>query len=279
MTERARRGLALAALLVAGGCGHATQQRWTNPPDPFRPLNRVFFGFNMGVDRYVAQPVSTVYRGVTPKPFRYAIRNFFRNLSMPIVIINDLLQGRPRLAGRDSLRLLTNATVGFGGIADPATTLGLGYSPQNFGVTAGRWGLGPGSYLVLPFLGPTSVTGLPDIPMRILLSPIGLIGPGLERTATAGANAVSTAESRKEAMSRVRNAVEPYSYMKSGYMQRQWSLIRGELGEDEAPFEPLPEDLLLDDDTEEQTPASPEPPSPVEPPEQSSDASPGSTGG
>ncbi|RMH25820.1 MAG: VacJ family lipoprotein [Planctomycetota bacterium] len=263
MTKGRARALALAALLLAVGCGRATQERWTSPPDPFRPVNKAFFGFNMGVDRYVAQPVSAVYRGVTPKPLRAGIRNFFRNLSMPIVIANDVLQGRPRRAGRDALRFLTNSTVGFGGIADPATTLGLEFSPQNFGVTAGRWGMGPGPYLVLPFLGPTSVTGLPDIPMRLVLSPVGLIGPGLERTATAGVNAVSTAESRREAMRRVREAVAPYEFMKSGYMQRQWSLISGE--DESAPFEPLPEDLL-EDDADTEPSADPEPDS--APPEQ-----------
>ncbi len=251
------------AVIIAASAGCASRERWTNPPDPLEPANRVMFGANMALDRHVAEPISNVYRGVTPEPVRYGVRNFFRNLSMPFVIINDLLQARFGWAGRDTLRFITNTTVGFGGIADPATTLGLEHRRQNFGVTAGVWGLGPGPYLVLPLIGPTSVAGLPDIPMRIILSPVGILGSGLERTATLGVGAVSEAESRRDSVRRVREAIEPYSFVKSGYMQKQWEIIQSiKRDGDDTVFDELPDDIFDDENDQPNTPESPPSPDP-----------------
>lgn len=262
--RRARRSspvrtLAAVICVAVASPGCATRERWTSPPDPLEPANRVMFGANMALDRHVAEPISNVYRGVTPEPVRYGVRNFFRNLSMPFVIINDLLQARFGWAGRDTLRFITNTTVGFGGIADPATTLGLEHRRQNFGVTAGVWGLGPGPYLVLPLIGPTSVTGLPDIPMRILLSPVGILGPGIERTATFGVGAVSDAESRRDAVKRIRESIEPYAFVKSGYMQKQWEMIQTKKRDgDDSVFDDLPDDIFDDENKDPETPLPPD---------------------
>ncbi len=236
----------LLALIAAPAC--ATRERWTDPPDPAQPINRVMFGANMAIHRYIAMPVADVYRGVTPKPVRRGVANFFRNLSMPFVIVNDLLQGRFGWAGRDTLRFITNTTIGVAGIADPATKWGLEYRDQNFGVTAGVWGLGPGPYLMIPLIGPTTATSLPGIPLRIVLSPIGVLGPGIERAVTTGVSAVNQAETRRDRIKRVREAIEPYSYVKSAYTQKQWEMIDKEVGEEEADvFDELPEDLFEED--------------------------------
>lgn len=236
------------ALLLLSGCV-ATQDQWTNPSDPFDSFNRAMFNFNMGVDRHIGDPVALVYTSATPKPVRNGVRNFFNNLSMPFIIVNDLIQGRLGWVGEDTLRFVMNTTIGIGGIFDPATGAGLEHRRQNFGITAGVWGLGPGPYLVLPFIGPTTVTTLPDIPMRILLNPIGIIGPGIEQTTAVAAGAVSGLESRREKMRRVREAVDPYSFVKSGYMQMQWEMIQRKMDDDDAPpFEELPDDIFDDDD-------------------------------
>jgi len=98
------------------------------------------------------------------------------------------------------------------------------------------------------------MVGLPDVPMRIVLNPVAAAGtPAVQATAT-GAGAVSEAETRREKMRRVREAVEPYSFMQSGFMQQQWEIIRrarGDQARDASPlFEPLPELLLEESDSE-----------------------------
>ena len=249
-----RLALIVLAPLVLVGCG-ATNGQWAEPPDPLEPFNRAMFELNMGLDKHLGEPVAEVYTAVAPAPMRDGIHNFFRNLSMPFVIVNSLLQGRLEWAGEDTLRLLMNTTVGIGGIFDPATDAGLEHRDQNFGVTAGVWGLGPGPYLVLPIVGPTTATTLPDIPMRIVLSPVGIIGPGIEQVTAIGVGAVSEVEARRENLRRVREAVDPYSYVKSGYMQQQMEMIRRGRGEGEdLPFDELPDDIFEDESADDAEP-------------------------
>src|SRR5690606_29940561 len=102
------------------------------------------------------RPVAQAYVKVTPAPVRSGFSNFFRNLGTPTVIVNNLLQGKPRAFFTDTLRLLVNTTIGIGGLFDPATQLGLPAGDEDFGQTLGRWGLNSGPYIALPVLGPSS---------------------------------------------------------------------------------------------------------------------------
>ena len=98
------------------------------------------------------------YRAVgLPSPIRTGIGNFFNNLREPIVILNDLFQGKFKQALSDTGRFLVNTTVGIGGLLDPATPLGMTRHNEDFGQTLAVTGRGRGSYIVLPFLGPSNV--------------------------------------------------------------------------------------------------------------------------
>lgn len=236
--------------------------------DPFRPVNQVFFGLNMGIERHIATPISNQYTTIVARPLRKGVSNFFSNLAYAPTILYDILQGRFGQAASDIGRIVINSTLGIAGALDIATEMGLPRREQNFGVTAAMWGLPPGPYIVLPFLGPTTLRGLPDIPVRILLSPITYLDPGAVRVAAGGAGAVDGASSRQDQIRRVREAIDPYEYVHSAYLQKQEDLIRTQRAkrhdEDEVfPFEELPENL---DESVEQ-PAPPPPPSTIPKPD------------
>ena len=134
------------------------------PSDPWEGLNRRVYNFNSKFDRIIFLPARELYRTIFPQFARNGINNAlttwfgeWRNLT------NAALQFRPVLAGKVLGRFVINTTVGIGGIMDPAKELGLTYQREDFGQTLGRWGVGHGPYLVLPFYGPSSVrdtTGL-----------------------------------------------------------------------------------------------------------------------
>lgn len=126
-------------------------------PDPWEGFNRSVFRFNDRLDRYVGKPIARGYRKVTPRVVRKGISNFYRNIRMPLVMINDLLQGKPKAAGQDLSRFVVNATVGIAGFWDPSTRWGIPLNDEDFGQTLGRWGVPTGPYLVLPLLGPSTV--------------------------------------------------------------------------------------------------------------------------
>jgi phospholipid-binding lipoprotein MlaA len=125
--------------------------------DPLEKVNRVVFGFNEGLDRWVLKPAAKGYRWVTPSVVQTGISNFFSNLRQPIVIVNDFLQGKGRQGGADTTRFLLNTTVGIGGFFDVARKVGLEPHDEDFGQTFAVWGMSEGPYIVWPILGGRSL--------------------------------------------------------------------------------------------------------------------------
>ncbi|MFT4861569.1 MAG: phospholipid-binding lipoprotein MlaA [Pseudohongiellaceae bacterium] len=128
--------------------------------DPYEGFNRKMAAFNGQVDRFVIKPAAQGYKAVVPEPVPTLVSNFFSNLADPWTAINQLMQGRAKLAGSDTGRFLVNSTLGVGGLFDVATVVGLPKHQEDFGQTLGVWGVPQGPYIVLPMLGPSSGRGL-----------------------------------------------------------------------------------------------------------------------
>ena len=125
--------------------------------DCFEPLNRATFALNQGLDKVIFKPVAKGYRAL-PNPVKSGTSNALNNLSTLITIPNNLLQGDLKLAGVNTGRLIINSTIGILGIFDVASDMGFPkYVKEDYGQTLGTWGVGPGCYLVLPVLGPSTI--------------------------------------------------------------------------------------------------------------------------
>ena len=125
--------------------------------DCFETVNRGIFAFNQFLDGVIFEPVARGYRYI-PSPIRTGTGNAMGNLSNLITVPNNLLQGDIKQAGVNTARFVINTTVGILGIFDPAASLGFNKEEkEDYGQTLGRWGVGPGCYVVLPILGPSTV--------------------------------------------------------------------------------------------------------------------------
>jgi len=125
--------------------------------DCFEPLNRATFTLNQGLDKVIFKPVAKAYR-VLPSPVRKGTSNALTNLSSLVTIPNNILQGEFSKAGVNTGRFLINTTVGIVGIFNVAGKIGFPeYEKEDYGQTMGAHGIGPGCYLVLPVLGPSTV--------------------------------------------------------------------------------------------------------------------------
>ena len=125
--------------------------------DCFEKLNRGIFTFNQALDGLVFKPVATVYKKF-PSPIKTGVSNSLSNLSNLVTIPNNLLQGDFSLAGVNSGRFLLNSTVGILGFIDVAQHVGMSkYEKEDYGQSLATMGVGPGCYLVLPVLGPSTV--------------------------------------------------------------------------------------------------------------------------
>lgn len=245
-----RRGFAVSLVVLLSGCAAAPTR--PGAPDPLASFNHRMFAFNQVLDRHVMRPISNAYIKVTPRPVRTAVTSFFHNLDYPYVIINDLLQGRFKSAAVSTDAFFWNTTVGIGGIFDIGNKFGLNSLQQNFGATAGVWGIGEGAYLVLPFLGPTSLRALPGIPLSIFSNPLYYANSSALQYSASALNVINTRASLRATINMVNQSLDPYSFVRSGYRQRQNYLIRG----GEASGQQMLEDLGLPADSESGKPSS-----------------------
>jgi phospholipid-binding lipoprotein MlaA len=125
--------------------------------DCFEGLNRATFSFNQGLDKAVIKPIAKGYRKL-PDPVQRGTSNAVKNLSNLITIPNNVLQGDIKLAFINTARLALNTTVGLLGTIDVANKVGFPkYEKEDYGQTLGVWGFGPGCYVVLPVLGPSTL--------------------------------------------------------------------------------------------------------------------------
>ena len=125
--------------------------------DCFEKLNRATFTFNQGLDKAVIKPIAKSYRNL-PDPIQRGTSNAVKNLSNLITIPNNILQGDVKSAMINTGRLVINTTVGLLGTVDVANKMGFPkYEKEDYGQTLAVWGVGPGCYIVLPVLGPSTL--------------------------------------------------------------------------------------------------------------------------
>ena len=152
-------GLMLASVAIADTDGEKSlsKKNTGQVKDCFEGLNRATFALNQGLDKVIFKPVAKGYRKL-PSSIRTGTNNVLVNLSSLITIPNNVLQGEFKTAGVNTGRFIVNTTVGILGIFDVAEKMDFPqYEKEDYGQTFGAWGFGPGCYVVLPVLGPSTV--------------------------------------------------------------------------------------------------------------------------
>jgi len=206
----------LALLLLSGGCAQNPKN-----PDPFEKCNRFFYKVNDGLDKILLKPASDVYTKVVPKPIRHGLGNFFDNLGYGNVILNDLLQGHIKNSVAGVGRMAVNSTVGVAGVFDVATKWNLPGHSNDFGITLGKWGAGPGPYLVLPLYGPSTFRDVPRIPVGMYTNVLHWVD--LPDSVSIPMDVLNLAEDRSRADAAIKfrdeAAIDPYIFMREAYLQ------------------------------------------------------------
>ena len=208
--------------------------------DPFESVNRPIYRANDFIDRRIAKPVTEAYVSYTPQPVQNSVSNFFDNVVYPNVILNDFLQGKVTQGLEDLGRFLVNTTFGFLGVWDMATPLGLEAHDEDFGQTLGVWGMDESIYLVLPFIGPSTVRDVPNLGVSTVTNILFYVpSPYVVPVALLGF--IDLRARLDEAITfRDETAVEPYLFTREAYLQHRKFLIY-----DGNP--PVDDDLYLDD--------------------------------
>ncbi|MFA6118194.1 MAG: MlaA family lipoprotein [Sphingomonas sp.] len=202
------------------------------PGDPLENFNRRMFSAFQSTDRKFIRPAAMAYKHVVPKPVRSGIRNVLSNLGEPIVFLNDLLQFKPGRAIRTLVRFAANSTIGIGGLVDVAGTPGvkLPHRSNGFGNTLAYYGVGPGPYLFLPFVGPTTLRDLIGGQGDGFVLPVAVGNPFDRWQFQVPRGVLSALDQRAESDADMKalldGAVDPYATLRSVYLQNRAAEIQ-----------------------------------------------------
>ncbi len=240
---------------VAAAAGRAAANG-EGSTDPLEGFNRAMYTFNDKLDIYVLKPVAKGYRAALPSPVRTGVSNFFGNLHDPVIMLNNLLQGKVVNAISDFWRFIVNTTVGIYGLFDVASALGLEKHNEDFGQTFGKWGAGEGFYVVLPFIGPSSLRDGIGLYVDEEFYPPNRMEEGSTRDKLLALEVVNRRAQLLDASDILEQAggKDPYVFVREAYRQRRKNLVY-----DGNPPTEQPDSILFEDD-------KPAPTKPAKPP-------------
>ena len=231
--------------LLLTGCASTNTNNQKDYRDPLEPMNRAVFNFNEMVDNNILEPVARGYKKITPDPIELVVGNFFSNLNDVVVLTNSILQLNYESALASSGRLLINTTFGIFGMIDiasdisAASDINLTKRNEDFGQTLGRYGVGSGPYIVLPFLGPSSLRDTVGIGVDgffmdpvtqgitgVFMKDVALLNSVALRLPVAAGRTINTRAQLLDAEKTLEEAaLDKYEFMRDAYIQRRTSLI------------------------------------------------------
>ena len=225
-------GVALLTMLAA--CSSAPNDLSAISDDPYETTNRRVFAFNSGLDSYLVEPAANIYRNAIPEGGQRAVRNHVEWMSMPSTAVNSTLQGKWENAGLALLNFAFNGlTLGLVDIMDEDD------KPQreDFGQTLAHNNVAPGSYVVLPVFGSTTMRGAAGTVVDFVLNPLSAIDAGTTgdtvKNATLPVDAVSFRADNFDVINQLKyESADPYARARSVYIQQRGALLEDRLVED-----------------------------------------------
>jgi phospholipid-binding lipoprotein MlaA len=197
--------------------------------DPWEPFNEKMFWFNREVlDRFVLKPVATAWDFVLPTPVQKGIHNVFDNLAVVRRVVNNALQLKFTGAAKEAARFTINSTIGVAGFFDIAKEgFGIEQSNQDMGLTLGVWGIGPGPFLILPFLPPLTVRDGIGFAVDTAMTPYIYFVPWYATLGATATNMVNERSLNLDSFERVaESTVDLYGAVRNAYLQRRAAQIR-----------------------------------------------------
>lgn len=197
--------------------------------DPWEGFNEKMFNFNREVlDRYLLKPVATAWDFVLPDMVQRGIHNIFDNAAVVKRVVNNSLQAKFAGAGIELARFTINSTIGLAGFFDVAKdAFGIEQKDEDTGQTFGLWGMGPGPYLVLPFLPPLTVRDGVGYAFDAAMTPYSYFIPWWGSVAATANNTVNERSLNLESFERVaESTVDLYGAVRNAYLQRRAAAIK-----------------------------------------------------
>lgn len=201
-----------------------------NPVDPYESINRKVYHFNDVLDKAILKPVAKTYKAVLPHRVRHSIDNVYNNINMIPTVINDLLQGEFHYAIKDAWRFGINSTLGVGGLFDVADqAFYLPPHSNDLGITFAKWGDKKSPYVIIPFLGPSTIRDAFGAMLQYtLMTPYPYLDNQALIWGLLGVRAVDLRSQLLEEERLMQEAMDPYSFLRDAWLQHRQFQITGE---------------------------------------------------
>lgn len=228
--------LVAAALLAA--CASTGPRDGFAETDDYEPTSRAFHSFNTGMDRYVVRPVTQAYDFATPALVQHMVGNGLNHIDLTKDFANYLLQGDVDRSLETLGRFTLNTILGMGGLLDPATEFGLPKETTDFGLTLASYGVGEGTYLVLPVIGPTTVRDAAGFVVDRAFDPLTYAGAytdfGFGGTIKTGVGIVDARNRNFDIIDEILyESEDSYVTLRAAYLQRRRAQVSGGVSTEE----------------------------------------------
>lgn len=146
-------------------------------PDKFEKINRKMFAFNSGLNKYAIKPVHILWSSIMPEYGINRIHSAYTNIEYPKRLVSSLIQKDFKTSGRETVRFLTNTTLGIGGLYDPAKKFfHLEPSTEDMEQALTKCKCHSGPYVVLPVMAGTTTRGIAGKLLDTSLNPTTYVG-------------------------------------------------------------------------------------------------------
>lgn len=215
----------ITSSVLLTGCMHPGP----NPDDPYEKTNRKIHRFNMAFDATFLKPTAKFYKAVLPVKVRASVNNFYNNVYLIPTVANNLLQGKWRYASDNAGRFVVNSTIGIGGLFDQASLYHIPLHSTDLGLTFAAWGDKKSPYIVIPFLGPSTIRdGMGILLEYPLLTPYPYINNNTVLNSLIVLRYVDLRSQYLETDSLLNEALDKYSFIRDAYLQHRHYQITGE---------------------------------------------------
>lgn len=121
--------------------------------DKYEKFNRKMFNLNTKLNKFVARPVHILWSSVMPKYGMDRIKSAYNNIEYPKRLASCLLQRDGDALKKETVRFLTNSTIGLGGLFDPADKIfKIRPTNENMEQALCKCKMKSGHYMVMPVL-------------------------------------------------------------------------------------------------------------------------------
>jgi phospholipid-binding lipoprotein MlaA len=228
------RAAALSGALLTAACASTAPGEGAVIADPYESFNRDVHSFNTGLDQVFWRPAAAGYRTLTPALTQELVSNFVDHVRLPVIFVNNVLQGDVEAAAATVGRFGVNTIVGAAGLLDPATEFGLPLEDTDFGITLARYGVGEGVFWMLPFFGPATSRDVGGRVGNFALNPVTYVsfgGGSAQDVALVGEIIAPPIVFRAENMELIDDLLhgseDSYVRLRTSYVQNRRNQIRG----------------------------------------------------